>query len=153
MYSPYVTPLTNKVVVRPMIKATVADFVDFPFSANCFREMILNTIAGNRIKIHRISLNKKTVSGTKPRRFGRNIKDAKYTKMQMQLKMMLTDTLFIYHHEQYLTPAITGEKARSGFESSSEAAMVDGDVIHLAIIIPICFFFRWFIRFKFDPFL
>ena len=29
----------------------------------------------------------------------------------------------------HITPAITGEKARSGFESSSEAAMVDGDVI------------------------
>ena len=28
-----------------------------------------------------------------------------------------------------LTPAITGEKARSGFESSAEGTMVDGDVI------------------------
>ena len=28
-----------------------------------------------------------------------------------------------------ITPAITGEKARSGFESSTEGAMVDGNVI------------------------
>ena len=31
----------------------------------------------------------------------------------------------------HITPAITGEKARSGFESSTEGAMVDGDVMHL----------------------
>ena len=35
-----------------------------------------------------------------------------------------------------LTPAITGEKARSGFESSTEGAMVDGDVMfHFDIVL------------------
>ena len=36
-----------------------------------------------------------------------------------------------------LTPAITGEKARSGFESSAEGTMVDGDVRFLVILITI----------------
>ena len=31
-------------------------------------------------------------------------------------------------NQRHITPAITGEKARSGFESSAKGAMVDGDV-------------------------